>query len=100
MVRLELMDRYFYLYSNEFCDDVPTELQALWSGISFVYTSGNSLGTPCAAYDEWPNFPTTLPSSTTELASSVFGAKSFTGTIPSGLASLGRACSAGWTVLW
>ena len=48
MDRLSEMDRYFYLMSNNFCEDVPTELQALSSGISYFYvTAGNNIGDTC-----------------------------------------------------
>ena len=60
---------------------VPAEVQALSSGISSYYvTQGNSIGTACGAYDEWPKLPTTMPTTTTELTG--MNQKSFTGTIP------------------
>ena len=44
--RLEKMVEGFYLYSNNFCGDVPTEVQALSSGVTEYWrvTPGNLFG--------------------------------------------------------
>ena len=66
---LDQMTANFRFYSNKLCDDVPTQVQALSSGVDpgWQVTTGNSFGTPCCeslpdAYTCTPTFlPTPLP---------------------------------------
>ena len=60
---------YFFLKSNSLCGAVPSEVEALSTSNSYAQyssswdiSSGNSLGTTCGRFDEWPKLPTTMPS--------------------------------------
>ena len=58
------MASYFKLYNNSFCSTVPTEVQALSSGITegWSVTTGNSIGTTCVGYTPVPTpAPTWTP---------------------------------------
>ena len=58
---------YFFLDSNRLCDSIPTEVAALSSSLYYASSStywdidtGNSFGTTCGAFDEWPKLSTTI----------------------------------------
>ena len=74
----------FQFYSNRLCgDDVPTQVQALSSGVSsWQVTTGNSFGTLCGwqSYMADARFPTMDGS--TGVTSIHFNQHGLTGTIP------------------
>ena len=72
-----------YLSTNKFCDDVPTQVQALSSSVSnWQVTTGNSFGTICGwqSYMADSRFPTMDGS--TGVTSIDYNQQGLTGTIP------------------
>ena len=70
------------LYSNKFCSDVPTQVQALSSGVANWYvTTGNSFGTVCGwqSYMADSRFPTFDGSTSSYFW---YAQSSITGTMP------------------
>ena len=57
------LSKYFLLTTNNFCSDVPTEVQALSDGVlNWGITTGNAeIGTPCYSPSPQPTV-STLPS--------------------------------------
>ena len=78
------MTEGFHLYSNKLCSAVPTQVQALSSGISDYYvTTGNSFGTVCGwdgSYMADSRFPAMDGSTDTTDISYI--SQGITGTIP------------------
>ena len=78
------MNYVFRLFSNKLCSDVPTQIQALSSGVSvWSVTTGNSFGTVCEwqSYMADSRFPAMDGSTTTTEWS--YGSAGKTGTVPS-----------------
>ena len=73
-----------YLSTNHFCEDVPTQVQALSSGVTtgWQVTTGNSFGTICGwqSYMADARFPTMDGS--TGVTSIDYNQQGYTGTIP------------------
>ena len=82
--RLDQMTAGFEFYSNKLCDDVPTQVQALSSGVTSYWqvTTGNSFGTICGWQSDMADarFPTMDGS--TGVTSIDYNAQGLTGTIP------------------
>ena len=82
--RLNQMTAGFHFYSNQLCDDVPTQVQALSSGVTtgWQVTTGNSFGTICGwqSYMSDSRFPTI--DGTTGTTSIDYNQQGLTGTIP------------------
>ena len=79
------MTRVFTLHNSQFCDDVPTQVQALSSSIKehyYVANGGhmNSIGTVCGWYDWYDRFP---GAGSTD-ASKVLDAEGVSGFVPTG----------------
>ena len=74
----------FQLFSNKLCSDVPTQVQALSSGVTsgWKVTTGNSIGTVCGwqSYMADSRFPTMDGSTST--TSIDYNQQGLTGTIP------------------
>ena len=70
------------LHSNQLCSDVPTEVQALSSGLDTNYkvTTGNSIGTVCGWIED-SRFPGAGDTSITGID---YSGQGLTGTIPTG----------------
>mmetsp|Transcript_37241 Transcript_37241/g.100721 ORF Transcript_37241/g.100721 Transcript_37241/m.100721 type:complete len:1496 (-) Transcript_37241:574-5061(-) len=70
----------FYLYANNLCDEIPTEVEALSEVVQYGWeiTTGNYLGTVCS----WPKLPTSLPAAYTTAV--YHNDEDFTGSIPTG----------------
>ena len=69
----------FKLSSNKLCDDVPTQVQALSSGVTsgWAVTTGNQIGTMCEFADD-----TRFAFPTTTVTSFDYSSQGLTGTIP------------------
>ena len=82
--RLNQMTHSFQFQSNKLCDDVPTQVQALSSGVTsnWLVTTGNSFGTLCGwqSYMSDTRFPTMDGS--TGVTSINYNQQGLTGTIP------------------
>ena len=84
------------LYSNQLCDDVPTQVQALSSSVTsgWQVTTGNSFGTICGWQSDMADsrFPTMDGS--TGVTSIDYNQQGLTGTIPTEVSACGyaRAC--------
>ena len=81
--RLNQVTAGFRLDTNKLCDDVPTEVQALSSGVSYwEVTTGNSFGTICGWQSDMADsrFPTMDGS--TGVTSIDFNQQGLTGMIP------------------
>ena len=79
--RLSEMTIGFYTHSNKFCSDVPTQVQALSSGVSdWLVTTGNSIGTVCGWIED-SRFP---GAGDTSITSIDYSSQGLTGTIPTG----------------
>ena len=78
------MTQEFRFYSNQLCDDVPTQVQALSSGVTsyWMVTTGNSFGTICGWQSDMADarFPTMDGS--TGVTSIDYSQQGLTGTIP------------------
>ena len=110
--RLSKVTKNFMIGSNKWCGDVPSQVQALSSGVTtnWQVTSGsNSIGTECS---DWPLLPTyanysavksvdlnqldhtgTIPTQygmLTEVTEFNLGGNSLTGTIPTEIGSMTR----------
>ena len=81
---MDQMTSYFRFYSNQLCNDVPTQVQALSSGVTsnWQVTTGNSFGTLCGwqSYMSDARFPTMDGS--TGVTSIDYNQQGLTGTIP------------------
>ena len=80
--RLTKLTGDFALQNNHFCQDsLPTEIAALSTFVleGWDVLEGNSFGTVCGAYIDWPRLPL-LPSSLTSAGG--LSGRYFTGTIP------------------
>ena len=77
--RLTGMTANFRVQQNDFCSDVPTEVQALSSNLSnWGITTGNSFGTVCGWIED-ARFPGAGKTNTTKIDYQQMG---YTGTIP------------------
>ena len=94
--RLNQLAGSFRFKSNKLCDDVPTEVQALSSGVTsdWQVTTGNSFGTLCGwqSYMSDARFPTMDGS--TGVTSIDYNQQGLTGTIPTEVSAQGcdRRC--------
>ena len=85
---MESITGLFQLYSNHLCSDVPTQVQALSSGVTsyWAVTTDNSIGTVCGwdgTYMTDSRFPTMDGSTSTK--SIDYSNDELTGTIPTEL---------------
>ena len=88
----------FHFYSNQLCDDVPTQVQALSSSVTtgWQVTTDNSFGTVCGwqSYMADSRFPTMDGS--TGVTSIDYNQQGLTGTIPTEVrVCVGRESGAG-----
>ena len=68
--------------SNKFCDDVPTQVQALSSGVNYWrVTTGNDFGTVCGLDSRFPT------AGTTGAMIMDYNQQGLTGTIPTEVSS-------------
>ena len=92
--QLTQMEEGMYLSSNQFCDDVPTQVQALSSGVTsgWAVTTGNSFGTICGwqSYMADSRFPTMDGSTST--TSIDYSHQNLTGTIPTQASRFSAHC--------
>ena len=90
--RLTKMTNHYYIHSNKLCDDMPTEIEALTSGLAyFAITTANSIGTTCGwVEDAGGRFPELGSTSTTSID---YAAQGLTGTIPTQFGLLTKATS-------
>ena len=54
MAAMTGMTSRFYLYANQFCADLPSEVAALSTQVAsgtWDVTTGNDLGTPCCKFE-------------------------------------------------
>ena len=74
------MTSIFYLDSNNLCDEVPTQVQALSSSVTtgWQVTTGNSFGTMCGWIED-SRFPGAGNTSNTKID---YNNQGITGTIP------------------
>ena len=91
--RLDQMTEYFWFHSNKLCDDVPTQVQALSSGVTsnWQVTTGNSFGTICGWQSGMADarFPTMDGS--TGVTSISYNRQGLTGTLPTEVSGWGCA---------
>ena len=79
--RLASMTSYFQIFSNNVCSDVPTQVQALSSGVTsgWAVTTGTSIGTVCGWIED-----SRFPGAGSTTATSIdYNGAGLTGTIPS-----------------
>ena len=90
--RLNQVTAGFRFDSNQLCNDVPTEVQALSSGVTtnWQVTTGNSFGTICGWQSDMADarFPTMDGS--TGVTSIDYNQQGLTGTIPTEVSAEGQ----------
>ena len=92
--RLAQLITGFYFHSNQLFSDVPTQVQALSSGVTsgWKVTTGNSFGTVCGwqSYMADSRFPTMDGSTST--TSIDYNQQGLTGTVPTQASVQGQVC--------
>ena len=79
--QLVQMTSLFRFYSNQLCDDVPTQVQALSSQVTsnWAVTTGNSFGTSCSYLNDLARFPEIEDTTITSID---YNQQGLNGTIP------------------